>query len=429
MATTTTAKRNYYIVFLIMLTFFVISFLTNIIGALIPDIKTGFNLSLTEVAILPFAFFIAYGVMSIPSGIMNEKYKEKKIMVAAFVVSFVGSLLLVLFPNYSSYIISLFLIGCGMAMLQVVINPLLRTSGGEENYAFNSVLAQLIFGAASFISPLAYSYLAVNLANKGETDPVQRIFASVVPQNLPWISLYWVFAAVSLIMFVVIWISRFPKVILSKDEKAGALKVHLDLLKKPIVILFFIAMFCYVGTEQGTANWISQFLYEYHHYDPQTTGASAVAYFWGLMTAGGILGLFLLKIMDSAKVLIAFTILAIITLSIGLFTGSDRVALYAFPIVGFFASVMYPIIFSLALNSVEEHHGAFSGILLTGIIGGAVIPLIIGAIGDHFGLRAGMFFLYITLGYILSVGFWAKPLIKNKTIQMQKAEAKGGEFR
>jgi fucose permease len=422
MATTTTAKRNYYIVFLIMLTFFVISFLTNIIGALIPDIKSGFHLSLTEVAILPFAFFIAYGVMSIPSGIMNVKYKEKKIMVAAFVVSFVGSLLLVLFPNYSSYIISLFLIGCGMAMLQVVINPLLRTSGGEENYAFNSVLAQLIFGAASFISPLVYSYLVVNLANKGDIDPVQRIFASVVPQNLPWISLYWVFAAVSLIMFVVILISRFPKVILSKDEKAGALKVHLDLLRNPIVILFFIAMFCYVGTEQGTANWISQFLYEYHHYDPQTTGASAVAYFWGLMTAGGVLGLFLLKIMDSAKVLIAFTILAIITLSIGLFTGSDRVALYAFPTVGFFASVMYPIIFSLALNSLEEHHGAFSGILLTGIIGGAVIPLIIGAIGDHFGLRTGMFFLYITLGYILSVGFWAKPIIKNKTIQMKKVE-------
>ena len=422
MATTTTAKRNYYIVFLIMLTFFVISFLTNIIGALIPDIKSGFHLSLTEVAILPFAFFIAYGVMSIPSGIMNEKYKEKKIMVAAFVVSFIGSLLLVLFPDYTSYIISLFLIGCGMAMLQVVINPLLRTSGGEENYAFNSVLAQLIFGAASFISPLVYSYLVQNLVNKNEIDSVQRIFASIVPENLPWISLYWVFAVVSLIMFAVILTSRFPKVILTKDEKAGALQVHLDLLRKPIVILFFIAMFCYVGTEQGTANWISQFLYEYHHYDPQTTGASAVAYFWGLMTAGGVLGLLLLKIMDSSKVLIWFTVLAIITLSIGLFTSNDRMALYAFPMVGFFASVMYPIIFSLALNSLEEHHGAFSGILLTGIIGGAVIPLIIGAIGDHFGLRTGMFFLYITLGYILSVGFWAKPIIKNKTIRMQKAE-------
>lgn len=407
-----------------MLTFFVISFLTNVIGALIPDIKTGFHLSLTKVAILPFAFFIAYGVMSIPAGILNEKYKEKKIMVAAFVVSFIGSLLLVLFPNYSSYIISLFLIGCGMAMLQVVINPLLRTSGGEENYAFNSVLAQLIFGAASFLSPLVYSYLVVNLANKGNIDPVQRIFTSIVPANLPWISLYWLFAVVSLIMFIVILVSRFPKVILSKDEKAGALKVHTDLLKKPIVILFFIGIFCYVGTEQGTANWISQFLFEYHHYDPQTTGASAVAYFWGLMTAGGVLGLFLLKIMDSAKVLITFTVLAIITLSIGLFTGNDRVALYAFPIVGFFASVMYPIIFSLALNSLEEHHGAFSGILLTGIIGGAIIPLIIGAVGDHFGLRTGMFFLYITLGYILSIGFWAKPIIKNKTIQDARKELK-----
>lgn len=423
MTTTTSAtKRNYYIVFLIMLTFFVISFLTNVIGALIPDIKSGFDLSLTQVAILPFAFFIAYGVMSIPAGMLNEKYKEKKIMIAAFVVSFLGSLLLVLFPNYSSYIISLFLIGCGMAMLQVVINPLLRTSGGEENYAFNSVLAQLIFGAASFISPLVYSYLVVKLANKGEIDPVQNIFASIVPTGLPWISLYWLFAVVSLIMFVVILVSRFPKVILSKDEQAGALQVHLHLLKRPIVILFFIGMFCYVGTEQGVANWISQFLYEYHKYDPQTSGANDVAYFWGMMTAGGVLGLFLLKIMDSSKVLISFTVLAIISLSIGLFTNNDRVALYAFPCVGFFASVMYPIIFSLALNSLEEHHGAFSGILLTGIIGGAVIPLIIGAIGDQFGLRSGMFFLYITLGYILSVGFWAKPLIKNKTIKDSRKE-------
>lgn len=419
--TTTTTKRNYYIVFLIMLTFFAISFLTNIIGPLVPDIIKGFHLSLTMVAVLPFAFFIAY-LISIPAAMLNEKYKEKKMMLMAFVVSFFGALLLALYPNYLTAIISLFLIGCGMAMLQVVINPLLRTSGGEEHYAFNSVLAQLIFGAASFISPLAYSYLVVNLANTGAEDPVQRIFASIVPASLPWISLYWLFAVVSLIMIIVIYFSRFPKVDLKEDEKAGTMSAYKDLLKKPIVILFFIGIFCYVGTEQGTANWISQFLFQYHHYDPQTTGASAVAYFWGLMTAGGVLGLFLLKIMDSGKVLIAFTVLAIITLSIGLFTGNDRVALYAFPIVGFFASVMYPVIFSLALNSVEKHQGAFSGILLTGVIGGAVIPLVIGAIGDHWGLRTGMFFLYITLGYILSVGFWAKPIIKNKTIQDARKE-------
>ncbi len=105
-------KRNYYIVSLIMLTFFVISFLTNIIGPLIPDIIKDFHLSLTLVALLPFAFFIAYGVMSIPSGMLVEKYKEKKIMIAAFIVSFFGALLLAVSPGYLTAVLSLFLIGC-----------------------------------------------------------------------------------------------------------------------------------------------------------------------------------------------------------------------------------------------------------------------------------------------------------------------------
>jgi fucose permease len=187
------------------------------------------------------------------------------------------------------------------------------------------------------------------------------------------------------------------------------------LFRKRVVVLFFIAMICYVGTEQGIANWISKFLETYHHYDPQTKGADTVAYFWGLMTAGGVVGLFLLKILDSRKVLIGFTIAAIICLTVAFF-GGGPVALVAFPAVGFFASVMYPIIFSLALNSVDERHGSFAGIIVTGIIGGAIVPLIIGGLGDALGLRTGMFFLYITLGYILSVGFWAKPLITNKTV-------------
>ncbi len=413
-------KRNYYIVSLIMLTFFVISFLTNVIGPLIPDMINGFHLSLTLVALLPFAFFIAYGVMSIPSGMLIEKYKEKKIMAVGFVVAFLGSLMLAVFPNYLTAVISLFLIGCGMAMLQVVINPLLRTSGGEEHYAFNSVLAQLIFGLASFISPLVYSYLVLQLKEGSHTGIIST-FRSLVPSDLPWISLYWVFTIICLLMILIILFSKFPKVELSKEEKVGAWQTHVMLFKQPVVLLFFIAMFCYVGTEQGVANWISQFLSTYHGFDPQTKGADDVAYFWGLMTAGGVVGLLLLKIMDSRKVLISFTILALICLSAALF-GPARISLIAFPCVGFFASVMYPIIFSLALNSVNEHHGSFSGILVTGIIGGAVIPLIIGWLGDHLGLRSGMFFLYITLGYILSIGFWAKPIITNKTIQLFKSK-------
>jgi MFS transporter, FHS family, L-fucose permease len=85
--------------------------------------------------------------------------------------------------------------------------------------------------------------------------------------------------------------------------------------------------------------------------------------------------------------------------------------------------VMWPIVVSLALNSVAEYHGSFTGILNTGIVGGAVVPVIIGRIGDHLGLRYGMAFLYVTFGFVLSIGFWAKPLINNATIGLKKATA------
>ncbi|MEN0055666.1 MAG: sugar MFS transporter [Mucilaginibacter sp.] len=412
-------KRNYYIVALIMLVFFVISFLTNVIGPLIPDIIKVFNLSYTLAGVLPLAFFIAYGVMSVPSAMMLDTFKEKKIMVAAFIVAFLGSLLLAMVPNYMSAIVSLFLIGCGMAMLQVVINPLLRTSGGEENYAFTAVLAQLIFGLASFLSPLVYSYMVKALKEDKGNGGIISMLHSLVPANLPWISLYWLFAVICLGMVVILVLTKFPKVELKDDERSGSVQTYLSLFKQPVVIMFLLAMFCYVGTEQGIANWISQFLNTYHGLDPQTVGANTVAYFWGLMTAGGVVGLFLLKVIDSRKVLIAFTLLALVCLSAGLF-GPTKVALAAFPLVGFFASVMYPIIFSLALNSVDKEHGSFAGLLVTAIIGGAIVPPVIGLLGDAFGLRAGMFFLYITLGYILSVGFWARPLISNKIIDIKK---------
>ncbi len=374
-------------------------------------------------AVLPFAFFIAYGVMSIPAGLLIERFEEKPVMVAAFAIAFVGSSLLALIPNYLTAVCSLFLIGSGMAMLQVAINPLLREAGGEGHFAFNATLAQLIFGAASFLSPLVYSYLVINLENMpADANLLITTLSKVVPEEIPWISLYWLFAVIAVLMVGVVSVSRIPKVERTAEEQVGGLTTHFGLLKNPMVILFFLGIFTYVGLEQGIANWISEFLNTYHGYDPQTTGARAVAWFWGLMTIGGIAGIVLLKLLDSRIVLVLFTSAAIISFTAALFL-SGPVARIAFPLVGFFSAVMYPVIFSLALNSVEEHHGSFSGILVTGIIGGAVVPLIVGGLGDLFGLRSGMLFLYLTMGYILSIGLWAKPLIQNVTIQLRKQQA------
>lgn len=212
---------------------------------------------------------------------------------------------------------------------------------------------------------------------------------------------------------------KLPKVQLSEEERIGAWQTHKSLFKNKTVILFFIGIFVYVGSEQGVANWISKFLLDYHALDPQTTGARIVSFFWGAMTLGCILGLILLKFYDSRKILIVFSGFAIINLVLAIF-GNIQMSLYCFPLVGFSFSVMWSIIFSLALNSVPKHHGSFSGILCTAIIGGAVIPLIIGWIGDMISLRVGMLLLFVTSGYILSIGFWAKPLITNKVISRRE---------
>jgi FHS family L-fucose permease-like MFS transporter len=411
-------KRSPYIVALIVLTFFVISLFTNILGALNPSVSVSFSLSKAMAGFLPFAFFIAYGLMSIPSGFLVEKYKEKKMMVAGFLLGLIAAILFATFPTFKIFLVSLFLLGTGMTMLQVIINPLLRVSGGEENYAFYSVLSQLFFGAASFVGPRLYSWVIANVhVNAVKTGKITQWLERLTPSNLSWVAVYWIFAIIGLFMILLIAFSKFPIVTLKEDEKTGALNSYSSLFKNKYVILFFLAIFAYVGTEQGVSYWMSQFLSDYHGYDYETTGSDAVGYFWGLMTVGGILGLILLKIFDSKKVLRWFTIVAIICLSFALF-GSNQISLFAFPLMGFFMSVMYPIIISLALNSVDKHHGSFAGILMTGIMGGAVVQLLIGGVADISSLRTGMFFNYITLGYVLSLSFWAKPIITNKTMKL-----------
>jgi fucose permease len=419
-------KRNYTIVILILITFFVISFLTNILGALNPNVSASYHLTETMAGFLPFAFFIAYGVMSIPSGFLLEKWGEKRMMILAFILAFAGAVIFAFIPKFTVFVVSLFTIGTGMAVLQVVINPLLRVSGGEEHYAFNSVLAQLIFGLASFVSPQVYSYLVTNIDSGNTGKPLIELISKFVPESLSWVSMYWVFAVISLIMIVVIVFVKFPEVELQEDEKVGSKESYIELFKNKYVILYFLGIFAYVGTEQGISYWMSKFLYKYHGINPETLGADAVSYFWGLMTVGGILGLILLKLLDSKVVLRWFTVLAMISLLAGLF-GNSETALWALPISGFFLSVMYPVIVSLGLNSVSKHHGSFAGILMSGIAGGAIVQILIGGISDITSLKTGMLFIMVTLGYILSIGFWAKPIINNKTISLKEIFGKNGK--
>ncbi|TKC63760.1 sugar MFS transporter [Pedobacter hiemivivus] len=412
-------QRNNFLVGVILLIWFVISFVTNILGPLMPIIIQTYKLSLTMAAFLPFSFFLAYGIMSIPSGMMIERIGEKKSMLIAFSLNFIGALAFGLYPQYGIALGSLFIIGIGMAMLQVIINPLMRTAGGEENFAFFSVMGQLVFGLASFISPFVFSYLLAALSTSPIENPLIAMLAGLVKDNLSWTALYWLFSFIFLLILLLLSFIKMPVVELKDDEKSGAKGVYLGLLKNKEVLLFFVGIVAYVGTEQALANWMSEFLRAYHGVDPNQEGAQAVAWFWGLMSLGCLLGLALLKLWDSKLILKIATLISMVTVSVALF-GDKDMALYAFPTAGFFISVMFSIIFSLALNSVAQHHGSFSGILCSGIFGGALVPLIIGSLGDAIGLRYALMFVYITLAYILFLAYYAKPMINNKTVSLKE---------
>ena len=394
-------KKSTLLMAYIMVIWFVISFVTNLLGPLMPIIIDDFHLSLGLAGFLPFSFFLAYGLISIPAGALVEARGPRTTLLTAFGLELIGCLAISLYPVYAVVIAGLFVIGLGMAMLQVVINPLMRTTGGEARFAFFAVMAQLVFGLASYVSPLIFSVLM------RQPGAAQR--------SLVWVEFYWVFVVVYLLLILTTARINIPRVTLADNERSGSLATYRKLIGERPVQLFFLGIIAYVGTEQSLADWMSQFLSTYHHFSPTHEGARTVSLFWGLMSIGCVLGMVLLRLLDAKVVLAAFTTLAIACVGLALFGPAD-VALLAFPATGFFLSVMWSIIFSLALNSVSRHHGAFSGILCTGILGGALVPLMVGLLGDRIGLRFAMLTVFATLGFILSIAWWARPLIRNETV-------------
>ncbi len=406
--------RKYYTMIVIFSCYFAIGFITNVVNPLIPDIITSYSLSLTLVSLLPFAIFLAYGLFSIPAGYGVEHFGEKKMLMAAFFLMLISSGLITIFPKYYVSVISLFAIGIGLAILQVSLNPLLREAGGEEHYSVNLTIVQIIFGGAAYVSPFIYSYLATHLHQSGtESGIIIRFFETITQPGLSWISMYSLFLFISVLMLLLIAFNRMPKVHTDQVKQVENGSAFRELLKNRQVILFVIGQFLYVGLEVGIATWISQFLLEYRGFDPHTTGAKTVAWFWGTFTAGNLLAILLLKIFDSRHVLITFSGASAVFLAAALFA-PGRAAVAGFILLGFGISTLWPVVYSLAMNSVPEHHGALSGMLVTATVGGAAVPLLIGGVGDLLGLRSGMFILFGCLFYIGAIGFWAKPLVTNK---------------
>lgn len=413
-------KHNYFIVLLVMVVFVAVSFVTNIMDPVGTDIQASFGLTEAQLGYLSFGLFLAYAFMSIPAGLLAERFSAKTMLIGAFLSSTIGAFAIASHPSFAVAIPAYFLIGVGFAVLQVVTIPLLRVAGGGENMAFLGNLSQLIFALGSAVSPYVYIYLDNELKSPAAShNGLISALAKVAPSGLYWVSIYWVITAILLALVLVIALVKWPHVELMENEKVGSFATILQLLKSKTVWLYFVGVVCYVGTEQGVATKIKGFLVNCHNIAPDLANKVAVSGFWSAMAIGCAVGMGLIKLFDSRKLLSAFMAGGALTLLLALFTPNPKAALLALPMMGFWCSVGCPIVFALALNSLKSHHGTFTGILCTGIVGGGFLPPIIGKIADHFGpsgLRYGMLANLATLAYLFSMGFWARPLINNATI-------------
>ena len=399
------ANFNISLVIFVMVVFFVISFITNIIGPLIPQFIKTYNLSLVLASFLPLSFFFSYGMFSIPAGIYLERYGGKIIMAIAFLTSSVGAVLIIVYPGYFSFIISFFLIGTGMAILQVAINPLLRQSVSGENFAFFSIIGQLAFGSASFLSPIFYKFLLEN------RNPLGITFFS----NDPWIWIYVFFIGAIIFLLIFLYLLKIP----SNNSKLEQFdfKTFFNFLLSKKTTFYFFGIFCYVGIEQGINNWSSEFLYQYHLLDPEVVGVEVISSFWGNLTIGTVVSLFLVRLINEKKLLNIYSLSSALLILFAIH-GNANFSVLSFKLLGFSISGVWSVMISLGLNSVSKNHSILTGILLTGIIGGAIFPFIIASIGQLFGLKIGMHTILFGLMYLSYVGFKAKPIVSNKLIKI-----------
>lgn len=380
--------------------------MVSVIGALIPDIITTFDLSYSAAAVLPLAYYIAFGVLAIPLGIINERFDSKKVLLTAYAAGIVGVILFAYFRNYYSSIISLFIIGCSLTAAQVIALPILRQAVGAAKLAFHSTLNTCLYAIGAIGSPFLYTLVIMGIANPS-TDFPYNLLHYLHSGSYAWAVIYWIFLLFFVIAVVMILLVKFPPVQLNRDEKIGNLGSFAELLSDKYIYLYFFALFFYAASEQGNANWISQFLNTYHSVDPQTTGAMVLSWHWSLFALGCMAGLVLLRHFESRKILFWFTIAAMISLGVAIF-GNRMIAIGGFALTGFFHSVMWPIILALGMNSVKRHHGSLAGLLFAASTGGAFGAMMVGRLGDIFNLRWGFLFLMVCYSMVLSVYFWSR---------------------
>lgn len=408
--TQTSAAGGYTIPMVLMVTlYFSIGFITALNDILVSHFKTLFSLTNAFAMLVQFCFFGAYFVMSLPSGWIIRRIGYKAGIVAALSIMGTGLLLFVpasIVISYGLFLFALFVVGSGLALLQVAINPYVGALGSPETAASRLNLCGFLNSGATTLAPklgAIFIFVAVG------ATAAQRAASVRMP--------YLVVAAFTFLVALGTLFVPLPEIIPTTDSvsSAGSPGAGRPDVGRPDVgrldqgnawqflhlRLGAIAIFAYVGAEVAIGSILISFLGQPSMGSiPPKIAAGYVSLYWGGAMIGRLVGTFALLKIPTQKALAVVASIALLLVAITML-GHGPVAMWAIVACGLFNSVMWPCIFPLSVRGLGKYTSQGSGILITMVVGGAIIPLLQGFLADRFGYQVSFLVVLLCYAYLL----------------------------
>lgn len=413
--------------------FFMWGFITVLVDSLVPRLREVFELTYFQSGLVQFAFFIAYGIVSIPAGWLLARIGYKRGMLIGLATMGMGCLLF--WPAAGLRVFPLFLLGyfilaAGMTVLQVAANPYVAVLGEERGassrlnlaQAFNSVGTTIapIIGAQFILSDRILGSAAIKALAPEEREAYFASEASAVQG--PFV----VLAIALLLLAGIVAVARLPKILDTKH--AGT---YGQALSHPRLLLGAIGIFLYVGAEVAIGTYLVNYFLSLDlatairndafmnsiastlhgkpldSVDAKGVVAAFVALYWGGAMVGRFIGSFLTRALRPSLVLAAFGCAAIALIGVSM-ASTGFTAMWSILAVGLFNSVMFPTIFTEAIEGMGDLKPQASGILCTAIMGGAFIPPLLGRFADGYGFKSAFVLLLCCYGFIVAYGMYTK---------------------
>jgi MFS transporter, FHS family, L-fucose permease len=389
--------------------FFMWGFLTCLNDILVPHLKSIFDLGYAQVMLVQFAFFSAYFLFSVPWSKIVNTVGYQKTMVVGLLTMAIGAFLFVpaaSAASYSLFLTALLILAAGITGLQVAANPYVVVLGKPQTAPSRLDLTQAFNSLGTTIAPKIGGLLILSAAPLA-VEQVRQLAPQALHayrvQTAASVKVPYTVISVALVLLaVLIGTFKLPK-IETAAYRPGE-KVNDSIWKHPNLFLGALGIFAYVGAEVS----IGSFLVNYFGL-PEIAGLSAktaagfVSFYWGGSMIGRFLGAPLLRRIKAGYLLGLCAVAAATLVTVSMLVGGHT-AMWSILAVGLFNSIMFPTIFSLGVAELGPVTGNGSGILNMAIVGGAILPVIQGAIADHVGLHHAFFLPVICYLYILFYG-------------------------